>query len=81
MTPHWSRREFLWAAGGGAAAGLAVWRYTARERAADSTGAASWPEIAVPDGGFVDHDGWMLFPVDKEKVGALSVGESGTPEP
>jgi hypothetical protein len=60
------------------AAGLAAWQYAAREPAAESS---SEPGTAGRTPEFVDHEGWMLFPADKERVGVLPVGDSATSEP
>jgi hypothetical protein len=65
MRTDFSRRWFFAAFGGGvvgAASASVAWRATVDRPSA--TPAARAPGAV----GYVDHDGWMLTPADKEKV-------------
>jgi hypothetical protein len=64
MATEFRRRGFFAALGGviGAASASLAWRVTADRQ-------PLLPAARTPDAvGYVDHDGWMFTPADKEKV-------------
>jgi hypothetical protein len=74
--PGPSRRAFLTAAGGGLLALISasiVWR-----------SGRSWTQAPKTDPfasstGYVDHNGWMLTPADKQKLTSMQTGTPGVP--
>lgn len=62
MAEGFSRRAFIGAAGGL----LGAWVVTGACRRRDRGAAGGDPATA----GYVDHEGWMLTPADKQKLAA-----------
>jgi hypothetical protein len=76
MVGHLSRRAFLTAAGGGLLALLSAsifWRSGGFSTPPAGTG------LFESTAGYVDHDGWMVTPADKQKLTAQPIETPGVP--